>query len=53
MLRQVIVGAESSISRQQLSEALGDKLQNVEQIKARLAFKTFSVVRQRKRTLWA
>jgi hypothetical protein len=52
-LRQVIVGAESSISRQQLSEALGDELRHVEQIKARLAFKSFSVVRQRKRTLWA
>lgn len=52
-LRQVIVGAESSISRKQLSEALGDELQHVEQIKARLAFKSFSVVRQRKRALWA
>lgn len=52
-LRQVIVGSESSISRQQLSEALGDELQNVEQIKARLAFKSFSVVRQRNRALWA
>jgi hypothetical protein len=51
-LRQVIVGAESCISRQQLSEALGDKLQHVEQIKAGLALKSFSVVRQRKSTLW-
>ncbi|WP_417705701.1 DUF2971 domain-containing protein [Rheinheimera aquimaris] len=52
ILKQVIVGAESSISRKQLSEALGTKLQNVEQLKARLAFKSFSVVKQRDRVLW-
>lgn len=52
-LKQVIVGAESSVSRQQLSEALGSELQHVEKIKARLAFKSFSVVRQRKKSLWA
>lgn len=52
-LRKVIVGAESSVSRQQLSEALGVESQHVEQIKARLAFKSFSVVRQRNRALWA
>lgn len=52
-LKQVIVGAESSISRQQLSEVLGEDLQHVEKIKARLAFKSFSVVRQRNHALWA
>jgi hypothetical protein len=53
ILRQVIVGAESTISRERLSEALGEELQDVEQIKARLAFKSFSVVRQRNRKLWS
>jgi hypothetical protein len=53
ILRQVIVGAESTISRECLSEALGENQQNVEQIKARLAFKSFSVVRQRNRKLWS
>lgn len=52
-LKQVIVGAESSISRRNLSEALGAELQCVEQIKARLAFRTFSVVRQRNGLLWS
>ena len=51
-LRQVIVGAESSISRQQLSEALGEELQHIEKLKARLAFKSFSVVQQKNHLLW-
>jgi hypothetical protein len=53
VLRQVIVGAESAISRSELSEALGKELQHVEQLKARLAFKSFTVVRQRSRKLWS
>lgn len=53
ILRQVIVGAESTISRGCLSDALGEELKDVEQIKARLAFKSFSVVRQRNRKLWS
>ncbi|WP_157981903.1 DUF2971 domain-containing protein [Aliidiomarina sedimenti] len=52
ILRQVIIGAESAISRKSLSEALGEELQDVEQIKARLAFKSFSVVPQRSSKLW-
>ena len=51
-LKQVIVGAESQISRKQLAEALGKELQHVEQVRARLAFKSFSVIRQRKKSLW-
>jgi len=51
-LKQVIVGAESSISREQLSEVLGEELQHVEKLKARLAFKSFRVVQQRNRGLW-
>lgn len=52
-LRQVVVGANSLITKKQLSEALGDELRHVEQIKARLAFRSFSVVRQRNHALWA
>lgn len=52
ILRQVIVGAESCISRQCLTDALGEELQDVEQIKARLAFRTFSVVPQSNNKLW-
>jgi len=51
-LKQVIVCAELSISRQKLSEALGSELHCVEQTKARLAFKTFSVVHQSNTSLW-
>lgn len=51
-LRQVIVGAESSITRSQLSDALGEGLQDIERFKTRLAFNTFSVVKQRGEKLW-
>jgi len=51
ILKRVIVGAESTISRGSLSKALGEELQYVEQIKARLAFKSFSVVPQRNQKL--
>ncbi|MBG58195.1 MAG: hypothetical protein CMK46_07915 [Porticoccus sp.] len=53
ILRQVIVGAESTVSREYLSEALGEDQQNVELVKARLAFKSFSVVRQKNSKLWS
>lgn len=53
ILKRVIVGAESTISRGSLSKALGEELQYVEQIKARLAFKSFSVVPQRNQKLWS
>ncbi|NLS03563.1 hypothetical protein HGP14_09345 [Rhizobium sp. P32RR-XVIII] len=41
-LAQVIVGAESAVSRQQVADAIG-ALVNVESFKARLAFKSFTV----------
>lgn len=51
-LAVVIVGAQSSITREALRNALGDLAPNVETFKARLAFKTFRVVRQRNAKLW-
>lgn len=52
VLREVIVGANSSISRFQLELALKSYTYPVELAKARLAFKTFRIVRQRDRSLW-
>ncbi|PIP02362.1 MAG: hypothetical protein COW18_00380 [Zetaproteobacteria bacterium CG12_big_fil_rev_8_21_14_0_65_54_13] len=52
-LKQVIVGAESSITREHLSATLGEELRQVETFKAKLAFRSFSVVRQRDAALWA
>jgi hypothetical protein len=51
-LTTVIVGAQSSVSREDLSVALGDLAPSVKTLKARLAFSTFEVVRQRKAELW-
>lgn len=51
-LRQVIVGAQSKISSEDVAEALGDLAPKVVACKARLAFRTFEVVRQRNQDLW-
>lgn len=51
-LKEVIVGAMSDISRKELRESLGDLQSSVSQTKARLAFKTFRVVKQWKKELW-
>lgn len=51
-LVQVIVGAESTLTRLDISKALGDFAPRVEAFKARLAFKSFKVVRQRTERLW-
>lgn len=48
----VIVGAESSITRGELSGALGELQASVETFKTRLAFRTFRVVRQRNAKFW-
>jgi len=53
VLRQVIVGPESTISRADLSSALGDLADHVEVFKARAAFKSFRVVRNQNSRLWA
>lgn len=52
-LTTVVVGAQSSITRETLGNALGGVAAAVETFKARLAFKTFRVVRQRDPKLWA
>ena len=52
-LVRVIVGAESTLTRAEIHDALGDLASRVETFKTRLAFKTFRVVRQRNSKLWA
>lgn len=52
-LRQVFIGFQSPISRQMVTDALGDELVGeVKIITTRLAFRTFRVVTQRDRRLW-
>lgn len=51
VLRQVIVGAKSNITRAEVAEALSD-MQGVETYKARLAYQTFSVVKNQNGKLW-
>jgi hypothetical protein len=52
ILREVIVGAQSQVSPEDVSQALGDQAPVVAAWKARLAFRTFEVVRQRNQDLW-
>ena len=52
-LKEVIVGSSSSVSRSQIEDALGNLAANVRCWKARLAFKSFRVVKQRKASLWS
>lgn len=51
-LREVIVGAMSDITRNDINENLGGIATNVRSWKARLAFRTFKVVKQNKSELW-
>jgi hypothetical protein len=51
-LVQAIVGARSNVSRADVGAALGDLAPEVTAFKARLAFKSFSVVRNRMSALW-
>ncbi|ANM16908.1 hypothetical protein AMK06_CH02008 [Rhizobium sp. N541] len=50
-LAQVIVGAESSVSRQQVANAIGN-LADVDTFKARLAFKSFTIRKNDRPRLW-
>jgi hypothetical protein len=52
-LAQIVVGARSSLSRAGLGGALGDLAKGVDVFKARLAFKSFKVVRNKDQSLWA
>lgn len=51
-LTGIIVGALSPVCRAEVQEALGDLVTSVRCFKARLAFRSFRVVRQRKASLW-
>ncbi|WP_205123629.1 DUF2971 domain-containing protein [Cognatilysobacter lacus] len=53
VLRQVIVGSESSITRSAVADALGPSLTGVEVFKARPPFRSFRVVRNKDASLWA
>jgi hypothetical protein len=46
------VGANAAIGRAELAASLGDQASVIRTVKARLAFKTFNVVRQRKAEYW-
>ncbi|MEN9894385.1 MAG: hypothetical protein RIR97_237 [Pseudomonadota bacterium] len=51
-LKKVIVGHRCNLSRETLEKNIGVELGKVELIKARLAFKNFSVVKQKNFALW-
>lgn len=51
-LREVIVGHRSTIGRADIAEALGALAPQVAMYKARLAFRSFDVVRQKNDRLW-
>lgn len=51
-LKEVIVGVRSTLSRRQVVAAISGQDKSVKMVKARLAFKTFRVVRQRNQKLW-
>jgi hypothetical protein len=52
-LKKVIVGDQSSVTRAELAEALGDLNSSVESFKARAGFQEFEVVRQQNSAKWA
>ncbi len=51
-LREIIIGANSALTRSEVADALGDMADEVSSIKARLAFRSFRVVRQRLHLAW-
>jgi hypothetical protein len=51
-LKEVIVGHRSTVSRRELRRALGRAADAVDVCRARLAFGSFDVVRQRLESLW-
>lgn len=52
VLREVIVGSESRLTRADIQRALGDLSSNVDVFRGRLAFKSFRVVRLKRADLW-
>lgn len=51
-LRSAIVGHRSTVTRRELSDALGSLDAHVSKFKARLAFKSYEVTRQKNERLW-
>ncbi len=51
-LGEIIVGHSSTVTRSELVAALGNLAPKVQMWKARLSFRSFSVVRQRNEALW-
>jgi hypothetical protein len=52
VLKEVIVGPLSTVTREELTDALGDLAVKVALFKARLAFKTYTVTRQLNAKMW-
>ena len=52
-LRRVLIGCNSSITCHQLNEVIGKPRDAVEVIKVRPAFRTFSIVKQKRGRAWA
>ena len=53
LLKEVIVGARSDLSKSQIETAVTAEDASVTILKARLAFQTFTVVKQRNKKLWS
>ena len=51
-LREIIVGAGSDISRQQIDFALKNEAEGLIVRKARIAFNSYRIVEQKRRSLW-
>jgi len=51
-LSQVILGCNSSVSREQLKRSLGGSYEEVECFKVRTAFKDYKIVRNLDNSLW-
>ena len=52
ILKEIIVGARSDVSRNDISDVLGKLESEVDAFKARLAFKSYAVVRNKNQKLW-
>jgi hypothetical protein len=53
ILKQVIVGSESKITRGEVSSAIGQQGMEIESFKVRPAFRSFKIVRNRSEAMWA
>lgn len=53
ILKQIIVGSNSDITRTNINKVLGDDINEVEIFKVRPAFNSFRIVRNKNEALWA